>query len=258
MDGTADAILMMASLSRPNRAAKTNPRFKYDQGAIVRGDVSRKKLALIFTGDEYADGALVIADVLKKQKVKASFFFTGRFYRNPAFKPAILRLKRGGHFLGAHSDEHLLYNDWNDRNKLLVSREEFEKDLNKNYAVMREFGITKRSAPFFLPPFEWFNQSIGDWTSGMGLQLVNYTSGTGSNADYTTPEAKNYASSDAIFKRLKDYEAKDANGLNGFLLLLHIGTAPERTDKFYNRLEELIDFLKSKNYEPVRIDQLLR
>jgi hypothetical protein len=92
----------------------------------------------------------------------------------------------------------------------------------------------------------------------MNLQLVNFTSGTGSNADYTTPEMKNYAPSDAIFKRLKDYEAKDANGLNGFILLLHIGTAPERTDKFYNRLNELIDFLKAKNYEPVRIEELLK
>ena len=123
---------------------------------------------------------------------------------------------------------------------------------------MREFGITKRAAPYFLPPFEWFNQSISDWTSALGLQLVNFTSGTGSNADYTTPSMKNYAPSDAIFKRLMDYEAKDANGLNGFLLLLHIGTAPERTDKFYNRLNELVDFLKSKNYEPVTIERLLR
>ena len=92
----------------------------------------------------------------------------------------------------------------------------------------------------------------------MGLQLVNFTSGTGSNADYTTRQAKNYVSSEAIFKRIKDYEAKDANGLNGFILLLHIGTAPERTDKFYNRLDELIDFLRLKNYELVRIEQLLR
>ena len=64
----------------------------------------------------------VIADALKKQNVKASFFFTGRFYRNPAFKPAIRGFKRDGHYLGAHSDAHLLYADWNDRNKLLVSR----------------------------------------------------------------------------------------------------------------------------------------
>jgi peptidoglycan/xylan/chitin deacetylase (PgdA/CDA1 family) len=258
MDGTADAILMMASLSRPHPAVRTNPRFRYDRGAIIRGDVRAKKLALVFTGDEYADGASRIANVLKKQNVKASFFLTGRFYRNSEFKPAIARLKNDGHYLGAHSDAHLLYNDWSDRDKLLVSREEFEKDLNKNYAAMRRFGISKRAARFFLPPFEWFNRDISDWTSRLGLQLINFTSGSGSNADYTTPSMNNYASSDAIFKRITDYEAKDAHGLNGFILLLHIGTAPERTDKFYNRLDELIDFLKSKNYELVRIEQLLR
>jgi peptidoglycan/xylan/chitin deacetylase (PgdA/CDA1 family) len=258
MDGTADAILMMAGLSRPNFQEKTNPRLKYDQGAIIRGDVKQKKLALVFTGDEYADGANTIADTLKKQNIKASFFFTGRFYRNPAFRSAILRLQRDGHYLGAHSDAHLLYADWNDRGKLLVSQAEFEKDLNKNYAVMQEFKIEKRAAPYFLPPFEWYNQTISDWTAGQGLQLVNFTSGTGSNADYTTPAMKNYAPSEAIFKRITDYEAKDANGLNGFLLLLHIGTAPERTDKFYDRLNELIGFLKSKNYQLVRIEQLLK
>ncbi|HEY0459563.1 MAG TPA: glycoside hydrolase family 9 protein [Pyrinomonadaceae bacterium] len=259
MDGTADAILMMAMLSRVNSTVKTNPRFRYDEGAIVRGDAREKKLALVFTGDEFADGARVIADTLKKRNVKASFFFTGRFYRNPEFKSAILRLKRDGHYLGAHSDAHLLYNDWNDRNKLLVTREEFERDLTKNYDAMRAFGISKRGAPYFLPPFEWFNREISEWTfAHEGLQLINFTAGTGSNADYTTPEMKNYASSETILKRLKDYETKDANGLNGFILLLHIGTAQGRTDKFYNRLGELIDFLKSKNYKLVRIEQLLR
>jgi peptidoglycan/xylan/chitin deacetylase (PgdA/CDA1 family) len=140
-----------------------------------------------------------------------------------------------------------------------VTREEFERDLTKNYDAMRAFGISKRAAPYFLPPFEWFNREISEWTfAHEGLQLINFTAGTGSNADYTTPDMKNYASSEAILKRLKDYETKDASGLNGFILLLHIGTATERTDKFYNRLGELIDFLKSKNYKLVRIEQLLR
>ncbi len=261
MDGTADAILMMAFFSGEN-SSKMNPqnnsRFIYEHGAIVRGDKKEKKLALVFTGDEYADGAKVIAETLRKQNVKASFFFTGRFYRNPDFKTSIEQLKRGGHFLGAHSDEHLLYADWSDRNKLLITREQFEKDLNKNYEAMRAFGISKPDARLFLPPFEWYNSAISDWTSSLEFQLINFTSGTGSNADYTTPSMKNYASSDAIFAKIKDYEAKDSNGLNGFILLLHVGTEPARTDKFYNRLDELIDFLKSKNYELTRIDSLLK
>ncbi len=258
MDGTADAILMMTMLSGIKTSAKTNSNFKFEQGAIVRGDLTQKKLALVFTGDEFADGAETIAETLKKQKVKSSFFLTGRFYRNPNFQTAILRLKKDGHFLGAHSDAHLLYADWNDRNKLLVSREEFEKDLNENYKSMQKFGINKKNASYFLPPFEWYNQTISDWTLAEGLQLVNFTTGTGSNADYTTPSMKNYVTSEAIFNKIKAYETKDPHGVNGFLLLLHIGTDPERTDKFYHRLSELIDFLKAKNYQLVKIEDLLK
>ena len=96
-------------------------------------------MALVFTGDEFADDAEVIARTLKQHSAQASFFFTGRFYRNAHFKSAIQRLKQDGHYLGAHSDEHVLYCDWNQRDKVLISHEAFERDLKKNYAVMRAF-----------------------------------------------------------------------------------------------------------------------
>ena len=41
------------------------------------------------------------------------------------------------------------------------------------------------------------------------------------------------------------------------MLLIHIGTHPDRTDKFYNRLDDLIKNLKGKGYEFVRVDKLL-
>jgi hypothetical protein len=42
-------------------------------------------IALVFTGDEFADGGDLIASTLRQQNIKASFFFTGRFYKNPDF-----------------------------------------------------------------------------------------------------------------------------------------------------------------------------
>ena len=57
--------------------------------------------------------------------------------------------------------------------------------------------------------------------------------------------------------RIKEYEAKDPNGLNGFILLTHIGSGPKRTDKFSDHIYELITWLRSNGYKPVRIDQLL-
>lgn len=225
-------------------------------GAIVRGDTTQKKLAIVFTADEFGDGAAIITDALKKENVKASFFFTGRFYRNKAFKKAITTLKEDGHYLGAHSDQHLLYCDWTKRDSTLVTRNAFRKDLTKNYAAMKKFGVLKSEAHYFLPPYEWYNNEIAKWTTAEGLQLINFTSGTLSNADYTTPDMKNYRSTETILQSIRQYELQRPAGLNGFMLLVHFGTDPHRTDKLYRRLPELIQWLKSKGYELVKVDQL--
>ncbi len=128
---------------------------------------------------------------------------------------------------GPHSDRHLLYCDWEDRSKTLVSREEFERDILANDAVMAEYGIRKTDAPYFIPPYEWYNKEIVTWAEGLDVFLFNFTPGTSSNADYTTPDMSNYLSSTVICDRSLDYEKKDQNGLNGFILLIHVRTGPE-------------------------------
>ncbi len=195
---------------------------------------------------------------MQQQKVKASFFFTGRFYRNPSFKNIVQRLKKDKHYLGPHSDQHLLYCDWNKRDSLLVTKEQFTNDLLQNYKTMQKAGIQKEQARFFIPPYEWYNDSIAAWTEELGLQLINFTPGTKSTADYTYPGLKNYRSSEEIFNSIIDYEKKNTSGLNGFILLVHIGTDPRRTDKFYKQLPGLIKYLKAKGYQFKTVDQLLK
>ena len=186
---------------------------------------------------------------MKEKNVKAHFFFTGDFFRAKANKRVIKALKKQGHYIGPHSDQHLLYATWEDRNALLVSKEEFTSDLLKNYEEMKAFGISKEDAPFFMPPYEWYNQQISDWTNELGLHLVNFTPGTRSNADYTTPDmGKKYISSKQIYENIFSYEAASSSGLNGFILLVHIGTHPDRTDKLYHKLPQLIDELEGRGY----------
>lgn len=91
----------------------------------------------------------------------------------------------------------------------------------------------------------------------MDLQLVNYTPGTLSHADYTLPGSPEYRSSETIYNSIMEYESGRADRLNGFILLSHVGTAPERTDKFYFLLEDLIMELKARGYQFRRIDSLL-
>lgn len=227
-------------------------------GAIIRGDLSRKEIALVFTGDEFADGGKVIRRTLNKHKVLASFFLTGNFYENRDFTKLLVGLKKDGHYLGAHSDKHLLYADWSKRDSTLVTEQQFKSDLLANYKHMEAFGIAADDARYFLPPYEWYNNRIAQWTEQLGFRLINLTPGTRSHADYTYPEMGNrYLPSEAIYRSILAYETKDPSGLNGFILLVHIGTDPRRTDKFYNRLDELLTELKATQYRFVTITQLL-
>jgi peptidoglycan/xylan/chitin deacetylase (PgdA/CDA1 family) len=150
-----------------------------------------------------------------------------------------------------------LYNDWTKRDSLLVSKQQFKNDLLLNYTEMQKHGISKTDATFFLPPYEWYDDSIAVWTKELGLQLINYSPGTRSAADYTWPQLKNYQSSEAIYQSILNYEQTKPAGLNGFILLLHIGTDPKRTDKFYQLLPKLITDLKRKGYHMQRINELL-
>ena len=229
-----------------------------DHGAVIRGDTTRKNIALVFTGDEFADGGAVIRRTLKAHKAGASFFLTGNFYANPSFRKLISGLRDDGHYLGAHSDKHLLYADWAKRDSLLVTGEEFKKDLLANYARMESFGIRRADAPWFLPPYEWYNSRIAAWTKQLGFQLINFTPGTRSAADYTYPEmGHRYVSSDECYRSVIAFEKNDPHGLNGFILLIHIGADPRRPDKFYHRLDPLMRELQEKGYRFVTIGALL-
>ena len=248
-------ILLLTACSCRN----SEKHFTYNHGAIVRGDTTSKQIALVFTGDEFGDGGEFITSTLKNRDTKASFFLTGNFYRKREFEPIIRDLLMNGNYLGSHSDRHILYCDWTKRDSLLISKKEFSDDLNNSFSEMAAFGIEKEEASYFLPPYEWYNDSIASWSNELGLKIINFTSGTRSNADYTYPEmGSQYIDSRTIYNSIISNEKKSVSGMNGFILLVHIGTDPRRTDKFYFYLPELLKELKKSGYKFVRIDELLR
>lgn len=230
----------------------------YVEGGIVQTDIAKKTIALTFTGHEYADGGFEVLNTLQRHNIKANFFFTGDFYRNPAYHELIMNLQKADFYLGAHSDKHILYCDWLNRDSILISKEEFIEDIDNNYKAMQIFGITKEDAIYFLPPFEWYNKTISEWCSDLNLQLVNFTPGTYSNADYTIPDMRNYRSSEFIYESILEYERNSTSGLNGFILLLHIGTDDRRTDKFYFKLDSLIAELLHRGYTFAKLNEVIQ
>ncbi|MDR1551840.1 MAG: polysaccharide deacetylase family protein [Prevotellaceae bacterium] len=255
-------ILIVASIltltCRCKQKKEITKEFEYIHGGIVRGDKNEKKIALVFTSDGYDDGYETVRTTLKKHNAKGSFFFTGNAYRMSKFKTIVNTLKDDGHYLGAHSDKHLLYCSWEKRDSLLVTKSEYIEDVENNYIEMQKFGIAKTDAPYYIPPFEYYNDTISAWTRELDLQLVNFTAGTGSNADYTVPSmGEKYRDSKTIYNNILKYESEKPYGLNGFMLLIHFGVDAERTDKLYNLMDSLMTDLENKGYSFVSVKELL-
>jgi peptidoglycan/xylan/chitin deacetylase (PgdA/CDA1 family) len=225
-------------------------------GAIIRGDVNKKSLAVIFTGDEKGESTAPILDTLRDRKIRAGFFVTGNFARDAKLRPLLERAAREGHYLGPHSDSHPLYCDWDNRNKSLVTQKFFTSDLQKNIRGLREVAGSKSETPkLFVPPYEWFNADQVRWSNDMGITLFNFTPGSGSNRDYAPEGDRVFVPSQKIYDDILAREEKDPHGLNGFILLLHLGSG--RKDPFHAKLAPLCDELTKRGYKFVRIDELI-
>jgi peptidoglycan/xylan/chitin deacetylase (PgdA/CDA1 family) len=254
LDGTASLTYLLSSKQQEGVPEKTSDHNEYTCGGITRTDNKKKQISLVFSGHEYADGYKIIRKTLQKLNIKASFFFTGDFYRKGKFRSIIKGLQDDKHYLGAHSDNNLLYCSWQKRDSLLVTKSQFLNDIKANYMAMEKFGIYKDQTPFFLPSNEWYNDSISLWCKEIGIQLINFTPGTLSNLDYSVPEMRSqYFSSNEIYNKVIQTESKQ--GLNGNILLFHIGTDKRRQDKFYPKLYSLLIAISKAGYEFVDLYQ---
>ncbi len=243
---TAFLMFYLPALTSCTDKASENHFIIISHGGIVRMDTTQREIWLTFTAHEFADGFDTVLNTLSHHNAKASFFLTGDFTRIEGYDRLINRLKADGHYIGAHSDRHLLYCDWTKRDSLLVTKEEFMTDLLNNYKALEKHGITKEMAPVFMPPYEWYNDSISAWTKEAGLTLINISSGTKISQDWTVPDGKPYYTSDYLKKNLLDFEK--SRGLNGYILLIHPGTDPKRTDKLYYHLDSILTYLENKGY----------
>lgn len=220
-------------------------------GGIIRGDTTKKNIYLTFTVHEFDDGYEKIREVLLRHRITASFFVTGQYVKRNREK--VRSLVKDGHYIGPHSHRHLLYADWENR-KTLVSRKKFRRDIQKNIRQLKQAGVT-HAIDVFMPPYEWYNQDIVDWSAELGMQVVDFTPGIRTAADYTYPQmGERYLSSEKILQGLYDKEEKE--GLSGYILLIHMGTDPRREDKLYFHLDHLINILSKKGYRFSGLDLL--
>ena len=85
--------------------------------------------------------------------------------------------------------------------------------------------------------------------------MINHTPGTRSAADYTGDADANYVASSAIVESVLQLEHE--RGLNGWILLFHVGAGPARSDPLHRHLGGLLDELARRGYAFSRVDEML-
>lgn len=247
MDGTASLSFYLSTMEKMGKVESFKATSQTDaQGATVRINKDKKVVHLIFPADAAFEGAESILKTLEKNKIRASFFLTGNCLRMKEHESVIKDIIRKGHYLGGHSDKHILYAGWGDRSSSLVSTDSLINDFRKNMDELERFGLDVSAINYYLPPYEWYNKDNVRLIESQGQVVVNFTSGLRTAADYTTPDMKNYMSSQQLIDQLFTFEKEQ--GLNGSIILIHPGTHADRSDKLYLRLDEIIKELKKKGY----------
>jgi endoglucanase len=248
IDGTVSLLFLLHAWdAHPNRVTR-------HLGAPIRGDTSRKEIALVFTGDEYGEGTATILDTLRTLDIRAGFFLTGNYMAVPGHRRLVRRMLAEGHYVGPHSHAHLLYCDWSDRDKTLVTREKFVADLERNLADLRALGALPPEQPvYFIPPYEWYNANQVRWARELGITLFNFTPGSGSNRDWIPEDHPRFVPAAEIRRDVLAHESTAEDGLNGFILLLHLGS--QRSDKMHPEIAPLLRTLCDRGYRFARIDR---
>lgn len=246
MDGTAGLTYYFGKMASNGSALKKNKLVKDSQGATIRVNPDEKKVYFIFSADTRFNGGPHILKTLKKAGIKGSFFLTGNCLRKEEHKELIENIIADGHYVGGHSDNHLLYAPWDKREVSLVTRDSLVKDLQLNMAELEKFGIKPEDAKWYLPPYEYYNSDHVKWIELTGMKVMNLTPGTATAADYTTADMPNYRSSQTLINTLLEFEKNQ--GLDGAIILIHPGVESGRPDPLYHRLGEIIKTLKKRGY----------
>ncbi|NOY59183.1 MAG: polysaccharide deacetylase family protein [Calditrichaeota bacterium] len=239
-----------------------SPRLNYLARDFTRGNRIKPQIALTFDGGAGNGVAAKILDDLAEKNVHCTMFLTGNFIKH--FPDLARRIVAEGHEVGNHtwSHPHLTTIEINSRQNTLpqISRDKLQEELTKTAELF--FKTThQRMAPYWRAPYGEHNLQIRRWAAEIGYTQVGWTIGHGETMDtmdwVADTTSKIYKPSHAILQKLLDFGKDNEHGANGSIILMHLDTQRDH-DQVYTIIPALIDSMRARGYEFVKVSQLRR
>jgi peptidoglycan-N-acetylglucosamine deacetylase len=191
---------------------------------IVRGNAARREVALTFDDGPHPEFTPRILDILKREKVPATFFVVGE---QAQLYPALVRREVAeGHEIGNHTYHHVRLS-W-------INASYIEPEIRAANAAIRE--ITGFPTRWFRPPGGDYDPDVVEAAQKANMVMVLWTDDPG---DWASPGAT------TIEQRTLD--AID----NGAVILLHDGV-PQTLDI----LPDLIRRVRARGFQFVPLSRL--
>lgn len=195
------------------------------------GPEQGKQVALTFDDGPDNHFTIQILDILKKNKVKATFFIVGE--KAKAHPEVVKRIVNEGHVIGNHS--------WDHSNFTKISTEEVKQEISKTQDELNS--IVGFRPTLFRPPYGALNSSEIMTITSMGLSIIDWSVDTRDWAGTSTQQIMRY-----VKKELKP----------GGIILQHCAIGKkENLSNTVNALEQMIPLLKNEGYTFVTVPTLL-
>lgn len=190
-------------------------------------DTNKKEISLTFDVAWGNEDMNEVLEILKKEKVKATFFLTGEWVSN--FPDDVKKIAAQGHDIGNHGDHHKYMSQ--------LSETEQKKEIMDLHEKVRL--LTGEEMDLFRPPYGDYNDLVITTARECGYEPIQWS--------VDSLDWKEYGK-EAMISQTVDHKNLD----NGAIILLHTGTLYTK-----DALPELIKDLKEKGYEFVMVSKLI-
>lgn len=186
-----------------------------------------KKISLTFDGAWGNEDTATLLDILARQEVHATFFFTGGWIEN--FPEDVKTILAQGHEVGNHSENH--------KQMSQLSKEQCKEELQIAHDKVKE--LTGIDMTLFRPPFGDYNDTVIEAANELGYHVIQW--------DVDSLDWKDYGV-DSIIHTVTNHKHLG----NGSIILMHNGAKYTK-----DALEAMIINLKEQGYEFVKVSELI-
>jgi peptidoglycan/xylan/chitin deacetylase (PgdA/CDA1 family) len=198
-------------------------------GEIVRLQTRQHVVALTFDGGGNADGAKGVLTVLRRDNVPASFFLTGHFVQS---YPRLARAIGRRYPVGNHTVDHL------DMLRLSPSAE--RREITRA-AVLIQRATGRDTHPYFRFPYGSRNTRTVRLVNSLGYASVRWTVDTWGWMGFSQQ------SIGGAVRRVMQ------NLVPGEIVLMHLGSARDRSTIDSHALPEVIRLVRARGYRFVTL-----